>query len=429
MTALLYSFVLNLIEIGTVFFTVSNFTDSRLPRKAERAAVWFVNSASAAVMVTVIRKPFSSILAIVLTAGIVFLVYRKPLRCGVIMSLNLVLMFLTELISIAIVSIFTHSMFGNIRQENPVYANSAIIFANLLLVVSSYILFIGKKKYYFISRKVAAFQAGLLLSGVLLFLTLLGNAYTTIVENDSLPAWLTLVSIGTLILFMSMIFMLFYKMQIDAEVQKETALETQYESMMVSAAAQLKAQVDVVRELKHNMRYHLSMMLYLVEKYDEKCARDYYHTVEHTFNVQTEENLMVSNPYITGILLSYKKITEEKQVQLKTRLFGSFRAEFAPNDLAAVLYNILENALNAVLQVEGERYISLEIKEYKNMMMIICRNPYMGTLGEIWTMEPSNGHGYGTKSVKRIAESYFGQVNINTENNIFEIAVQMFGKI
>lgn len=61
--------------------------------------------------------------------------------------------------------------------------------------------------------------------------------------------------------------------------------------------------------------------------------------------------------------------------------------------------------------------------------MIICRNPYMGTLGEIWTMEPSNGHGYGTKSVKRIAESYFGQVNINTENNIFEIAVQMFGKI
>ena len=99
-------------------------------------------------------------------------------------------------------------------------------------------------------------------------------------------------------------------------------------------------------------------------------------------------------------------------------------------DICSLFGNILENAIESVSKLtnESDRIISIKVQEKASMLIITCDNYYNGTLNfadglPISSKEDNDYHGFGLKSIKRIAKKYGGTLTINTDEMFHLIVV------
>lgn len=93
-------------------------------------------------------------------------------------------------------------------------------------------------------------------------------------------------------------------------------------------------------------------------------------------------------------------------------------------DLYALANNALNNAVEAARQLPaGERFISLSARCVDGMLMLHMENPFCGTLEMEHGLPKSDRdrcyHGFGMKSMKRIAEKYDGALSVQCEDQVF----------
>jgi len=111
--------------------------------------------------------------------------------------------------------------------------------------------------------------------------------------------------------------------------------------------------------------------------------------------------------------------------------------DFLPiNDLYSLFGNILENAIESVMKIpdKSKRLITLKVTRKENSVFIMENNPYVGKLNLIkgipqTTKADNNYHGFGLKSIQRIAELYDGNLIINTKDQNFSLYLLFEGKI
>ena len=100
-------------------------------------------------------------------------------------------------------------------------------------------------------------------------------------------------------------------------------------------------------------------------------------------------------------------------------------------DVFTLLNNALSNAIEAVEKVDNPKMkiIYLVIAKKHPFATIEIENYYSGQLrfdsqGDLESSKEDNRlHGLGIKSMKRILETYDGQMTISAENNIFDLRI------
>lgn len=99
-------------------------------------------------------------------------------------------------------------------------------------------------------------------------------------------------------------------------------------------------------------------------------------------------------------------------------------------DLGVVIGNALDNAIAAVRECSfAEKVIQISMGVRKNAWIMVMKNPYEHAIkrnrnGEIISGKPAGErHGYGLRSIKRIAKSYDGDVIIDTDGGWFSLTV------
>ena len=92
--------------------------------------------------------------------------------------------------------------------------------------------------------------------------------------------------------------------------------------------------------------------------------------------------------------------------------------------LCAILSNALENALHASIETE-EKFIQVQLAERNQTLLIQISNPFIGTVSFQNGMPVSTqtGHGFGTKNIAAIADSYHGQFQFFAKDEIFTVRV------
>ena len=103
---------------------------------------------------------------------------------------------------------------------------------------------------------------------------------------------------------------------------------------------------------------------------------------------------------------------------------------FYSADLSILLGNILDNAIEASLQIaKEERYIKFFMKYETNTLIITVINAFNGELvknrnGKIISSKIESGyHGIGLESVRKVATKYHGSVVIEAKQETFIIKV------
>ena len=202
-----------------------------------------------------------------------------------------------------------------------------------------------------------------------------------------------------------------YKEQFDNELQyfKEYK-ENQQETM----------------RFRHDWKNHILVMQSMLEREEYEKARNYF--AELSMGMQSVSGQFVTGNEILDIILNAKKdVLEENRicVECDGNLAGLQLMEDA--DCCVLFSNLIDNAVEANLRCEGERFIQIKADERIGYLRIVMENAFAGEVivesEGIRTTKEEPGHGIGTRNAFAIIRKYQGDYEVRTEKQRFSFAM------
>lgn len=211
----------------------------------------------------------------------------------------------------------------------------------------------------------------------------------------------------------------------------------------LSYSNSLKKENEIINELRNEERKQYTISKETIDLINIKC-HDFRHQIRELGkkqNINEEEindinklitiydqSIKTNNNALDTILTEKTFICSKYQIKLTTLVDGKLLDFMKEEDIYSLFGNLLDNAIESVNKIKGDKNITLKIKSVGNLISISCKNPYSGKIKffnglPISTKEDSNYHGFGVKSIKLIAEKYGGSLQIDASNNIFIVSI------
>ena len=218
------------------------------------------------------------------------------------------------------------------------------------------------------------------------------------------------------------------------EKQKERELlfiENQQIQVLKQRLTDVEAFYGNIRKVRHEMRNHITNIKGLVtnEHYDE--VETYIQALDDTMQ-SIEYKYATGNP-VTDVLIN-DKYRQMQEFGIGFNLDFQYQGKILVYDIAIVLNNLLDNAIEACKKVPAEdRNISLCLKQKNHFVLIEVEN----TFDEIVMWEKGKtlpdtsktysgdliGHGIGLKNVQDVANRYYGDLDIKINERIWKATV------
>lgn len=185
-----------------------------------------------------------------------------------------------------------------------------------------------------------------------------------------------------------------------------------------------------IRSLKHDMGNHIMTLqgLYAGEKHEE--AREYAARLKEEFQAAQLE-IKSGNPVTDVILTEKYKEAKEKGIRFSCDFRYPEGTRINAFDVSIILNNAIINAIEAAEKCESP-YIRIVSRRQRNAYLIIIENSCMPVLprntasGNLpATTKDSEEHGYGLSNIKKVAQSYYGDIDIKYERGSFELDVML----
>ncbi|MDU4750896.1 MAG: ATP-binding protein, partial [Clostridium butyricum] len=180
----------------------------------------------------------------------------------------------------------------------------------------------------------------------------------------------------------------------------------------------------------HDINNNLANISQLLKDNHINESLEYIHAITETLDT-TKSVINSGNNYLDAIINYEIAICKKNQINFQLKIDSIPQLNISPTDLSSVISNLLNNAIEANLNLEKcARYISLKIFCYKNYLSIIVENPYKNKLIKdgliLKTTKIDNGyHGYGLKLIRSSVEKYNGVFKYNYKNNIFTSVIML----
>lgn len=179
------------------------------------------------------------------------------------------------------------------------------------------------------------------------------------------------------------------------------------------------------------IRHDMKNMLIFIDKYLAKGeiekAREYILEITDSIN-KTKVMHITGVASIDCVLNSILSSTEKNNIEFVTNIDEHALNKIEDLDLAIILANALSNATE---NNGGDRkFVKLSIYSYKNDLIIVISNSVnKDVINENPNLNTNKNnlelHGFGIKSIKRIAKKYNGFADFYQEKNIFYCVVKL----
>ncbi|WP_333649373.1 sensor histidine kinase [Lacrimispora sp.] len=215
-------------------------------------------------------------------------------------------------------------------------------------------------------------------------------------------------------------------------VQRESAMLTLQNRLAKDSYEQIKSHLKEVGGLKHEIGNHLAALhTYLTDgrheeamRYLERCSGQ-----AETVSQAVFHNHFLVNAVIGNLMQRAKALGITVELSLKA---GPLH--IADPDLYSLLSNLIDNSLEACEAIpdEEKRFIRLSMVRREPYLSITCVNSRAGDIqsenGELQTTKGGDGHGYGLWTIRRIADTYDGLVDMDYDEGTFTITVALKDK-
>ncbi len=338
---------------------------------------------------------------------------------------------------------------AGITIYNAIMVVLCVLFYTLLL--SGYLFFISRKyvkKDYPLQTHENVFLllpciSALCISVIIRLLISSLNNGMGIVVYEAVPAirfWLPVIGVLMLSDIIASVVLFQKQVQYHEETGKRALLENQVRQMQKEIAEIQDIYTDM-RGLRHDMRSHLANISLLVKGAADSVKEeleDYIGKMEETVS-RLDFTYQTGNP-ITDIIIHQKgQEAEKKQIPFQVDFAYPQKLPIDVYDIAVILNNALENAIEACGRAEGEKQIRLRSYVKESLFLIEVENDFSGDI----VMEEESGlpvsskgngklHGIGISNMQRCAKKYLGDIDIVISDTggrkKFSLTVMMNGK-
>ncbi len=143
-----------------------------------------------------------------------------------------------------------------------------------------------------------------------------------------------------------------------------------------------------------------------------------------------ETSYDTGNKVLDTILSSEAMKCQARGIEFTCVADGSILSFMNTMDVSALFGNALDNAIEGTEKVENkdERLIHLTVDKQKSFVRIFVENRFTGNIRfrhslPLTSKADTNFHGFGIKSMKRIAEKYGGSIQASAEDGWFKLSI------
>lgn len=138
------------------------------------------------------------------------------------------------------------------------------------------------------------------------------------------------------------------------------------------------------------------------------------------------------NPTIDIVLTEKNILCYSNRVKFSYMIDGRLFGFLTEREIYSLFGNALDNALEAVTKIDDpeRRMITLKSSTRGGLAVLQVENTYAGDMSLTDNMLPhttktGSGHGFGLRSIQRIAEKHGGTMTLRTDGGVFRLTVVM----
>jgi len=184
---------------------------------------------------------------------------------------------------------------------------------------------------------------------------------------------------------------------------------------------------DNIRKVRHDIKNHFAVISGYLKVENTKACEEYIDQIMPS--VESMGNLIRSNNSVLDYLIN-SKLAGLKKTQIVISGIVSNFDDVEDTDLASIIGNILDNAVEAQEFVTGTKRIELLFRMKNDNRVIICKNTVADSVlknnKELRSTKKGNGdHGLGHKIVETILKKYDGWVDYFETDDMFGVQVML----
>lgn len=255
--------------------------------------------------------------------------------------------------------------------------------------------------------------------------------YTTAVYSDILYRGGPVISelLPTALIVFYLFFLTTYQMQ--EQERGEALLQS---SLLEAELRQAHFEMESLRAAEkqtaiyqHDMRHHLLAIDGFLSAGSPEQATEYIRSVQADIESISPKRYC-ENDMANLLCSAFTARAERIGVRLSVSIRLPQNISVPDTELCAILSNGLENALQAVSSLDDSRkWVAFYCEIKLGKLLIEIKNPYRGTIRmqDDLPLSFEDGHGYGCRSIRTIAEQRGGLCIFDTENSSFTLRVMI----
>jgi sensor histidine kinase regulating citrate/malate metabolism len=199
-----------------------------------------------------------------------------------------------------------------------------------------------------------------------------------------------------------------------ADKERMVAMETQI-ALQNEHNQKLLASQTQIRQLSHDFKYHMDVLQTLSEQGQHEELSEKINELTHR-QKNIRSMLDTGNPMIDAVLTAKRDLAESQGIEWRWDVRIPAELPVPSIDLCAILGNALDNAIEANLRTDADRFIFLDLHTSDNMLLFDLKNavgqqPLMKN-GEIQTSKAdAKHHGIGLKSIQECCGRLGGEMS------------------
>lgn len=241
--------------------------------------------------------------------------------------------------------------------------------------------------------------------------------------------WLLLSNLGIIIINIVCYFMVI-------RLSKANSAKVEYELQMIDLnykkqyAENIKNQHEEIRRVRHDMKqsYQVIQRFVVENNFDELA--EYLPQICEQIN-KISSAVDTNHSIINAILNTKLSFAKSQGIKTLCSSVKQIHAEKIEEiDLCHLIGNMMDNAIEATLKISSEKtkYVEVSITERNAMILITVRNSYEDVLideGLSTSKDNKANHGFGIKTIRKIAKKYQGSADFYIEGDLFCCSVML----
>ena len=190
----------------------------------------------------------------------------------------------------------------------------------------------------------------------------------------------------------------------------------------------IKESIDIINEKCHDLKHQL-----LSVKGNGSIDQNYLREISESIDIY-DTMVNTGNRALDTVITDKKLLCSKKRIDITVIADGSKLSFMSNADIYSLFGNALDNAIEYLSTVKEEkRKLKVNVSGQGSMVSIVIRNYYEGKpitdeKSLMTTKDDKAWHGFGIKSIKKIAESYGGTFTVRTENESFILGILIVKK-